>query len=465
MQRSRWLLLALSGARPEILASCPTERIKFESLGWSMLITGGLATVSMWFALTSAVGAKAIIAVAPAVAWGLVILGIDRWLVTSMPIDHGRRFAIAVPRLVLALLLGALISTPLVLRIFQSEINAEISVMKSERASTFLATEQNSSVGEQVAQYSDQVSNLEKVIDSAGAVALNPSADPVVQSLTIQLNDEIQLEQKYYRQWQCQLYGGTGCPAGNGPLAQASESNYQQARSQVTQLQSQIQQRETQLAATDKASEKLRYEQAMNALPGAQQQLKLAVARQNILETNFDTQNEATNGILIRLQALSQLSAGNFTVASARFLVFLLFLVIECLPVTVKLLQQPGSYEQILRVARESELSSARRLYRARPRTTPIPPAADAWGSDVDLRDIWKVFPGRPAEGEGMTEAPQPGQAPSVTATVPDGAPLDSGEIPPATDQALRSLEDERVSAGSDGQSGGIPLRWDDDDR
>ena len=32
----------------------------------------------------------------------------------------------------------------------------------------------------------------------------------------------------------------------------------------------------------------------------------------------------------------------------ARILLFLLFLVIECLPVTVKLLQQPGNYEQIL---------------------------------------------------------------------------------------------------------------------
>ena len=36
----------------------------------------------------------------------------------------------AIPRLVLALLLGSIISTPIVLRIFQSGINGQITVIK-----------------------------------------------------------------------------------------------------------------------------------------------------------------------------------------------------------------------------------------------------------------------------------------------------------------------------------------------
>ena len=47
-----------------------------------------------------------------------------------MPVDGTRKFAMAVPRLALALLLGTLISTPLVLRVFQSEINAQIAKMQ-----------------------------------------------------------------------------------------------------------------------------------------------------------------------------------------------------------------------------------------------------------------------------------------------------------------------------------------------
>ncbi len=74
--------------------------------------------------------------------------------------------------------------------------------------------------------------------------------------------------------------------------------------------------------------------------------------------SNFDAQNEATNGLLIRLQALNQLSDNDFTVNAARFLLFLLFLVIECLPVTVKLMQQPEHYlGQPARAAEASRLT------------------------------------------------------------------------------------------------------------
>src|SRR6185437_14042164 len=109
-------------------------------------------------------------------------------------------------------------------------------------------------------------------------------------------------------------YGGSGCPKGNGPLAQASETSYHQAATQVAALSKQIQQRENQLSATDSASRQARYQQASNALPQAKQQLQIATARQDTLQANFDAQNEAVNGLLIRLEALNQLSDKNFTV-------------------------------------------------------------------------------------------------------------------------------------------------------
>src|SRR5690349_6521906 len=159
-------LLALSGARSDILEQCDTERLKFQSLAWAILITSVMATVSMWFALNSAMGVNAFVALLAALLWGLIILGIDRWLVTSMPIDGSRRWPIAVPRLILAILLGTLISTPLVLRAFQSEINTQIAVIKEQRANAFLSSQQNSTVNKQVTQWTKTVNNLEKVINS-----------------------------------------------------------------------------------------------------------------------------------------------------------------------------------------------------------------------------------------------------------------------------------------------------------
>src|SRR5205807_1101296 len=147
---------------------------------------------------------------------------------------------------------------------------------------------------------------------------------------------------------------------GNGPLAQASQQRYDQAVQQVASLNTQTQTRENALRASDTASQQSRLQQAQNALPGAQNQLKAATDQQDALLNNFDATNRATNGLLIRLQALDQLSSGNTTLNLARFLLFLLFMVIEILPVSVKLLQQPGNYEEILRTATRHELNRAK---------------------------------------------------------------------------------------------------------
>jgi len=284
-----------------------------------------------------------------------------------------------------------------------------------------------------------------------------------VQSLTKQRTNELALKQKYYQQWQCQLYGGPGCPAGNGQLAQASHANYEQASSQVTSLTDQIQRREQQLSASDTASQKSRLDQATSALPAAQQQLKVATARQNALQANFDAQNEVTNGLLIRLQALDQLSRNNFTVNSARFLLFLLFLVIECLPVTVKLMQQPGNYEKILETERAHELSEARQAYRRNRRTSAQSDGPQRPGETTDILEIFErqarnkiTQPDATADAMSPLGRFHPEPDPDMTVAEDEDLSI--------SDRALRDLRDERVSAPSDGHGGGTPLPWDDDD-
>lgn len=348
--------IALSGADAEILDLVPDERVKFASRGWAMLITSGMAAVSMWFALTTAIGVNSILAAPVALLWGLMILGIDRWLVASMPVSSTlRMLAAAAPRLVLALLLGAVISTPMVLRTFQQEINTEIPVIRQQQLSEFLANPQHSQLNRQVSTLQSQVDNLVRVIDSHGQVPVNPATDPLTQSLITQRTREIALQQKYYLKWECEIAGsgGQGCSrssglAGDGPLAHAAEESYENAVAQVKKLNNEIQYRETQLTATDAASANDRFVQAQTALPDAQAQLMAARDQLNTLLDSFNAQNRADNGMLVRLEALDRLSANDSALRLAQLTLFLLFLVIECLPVTVKLLQRPGLYENIL---------------------------------------------------------------------------------------------------------------------
>src|SRR5262249_41480442 len=162
------------------------------------------------------------------------------------------------------------------------------------------------SVGRQVTNAQKRVVSLEKVIDSGGTVVPDPATDPVVKSLTRQQKAELGLEQNYYQQWQCQLYGGPTCPAkGNGVLAQASERAYHKAVAQVATFGREIRAREKVLSANNVAANRLRVSQARSQLPTAQAQLAVAQARLNVLRRNFDVTNESTNGLLIRLQALS----------------------------------------------------------------------------------------------------------------------------------------------------------------
>jgi hypothetical protein len=473
-------LARLAGAREQVLAQCPTERVKFQGLGSAILITSCVATVSMWFALDNAMGINPIAALPAALLWGVVILGIDRWLVTSLPPTGRRRLTIALPRVILALLLGTLISTPIVLRAFQGEINTQISVIKQQRASAFLNSQQHSKVTQRVTNWTNQVNNLDKVINSGGQQPLNPSADPVIKSLTKQENTELGLEQKYYRQWQCQLYGGCGSPKGNGPLAQASHQSYLQAQQAVTNIQNQITDRQNVLSATDKKSQATRLQQAEGALPNAKAQLANAQAQETALRNSFENNNLATNGLLIRLQALNELSAGDFTLNSTRFLLFLFFLVIECLPITVKLLQRPGIYEQILQATAERELSDAKRAIRSGKVPAVAPPQPQAQGpagaaaspasganaghgtSERDMaREAWRTGPAVPQSSRPAS----PNWRTATTVTSP-GSPDTAGSRT-QMDRVLREMSDARrtpTTPAGYGSGNGSELNYDDDD-
>jgi hypothetical protein len=202
-------------------------------------------------------------------------------------------------------------------------------------------------------------------------------------------------------------------------------------------------------AATDAASEHTRYQQAVSALPAAQKQLNAATTQEDTLRNNFYAQNNATNGLLIRLQALGQLSGQSFTLNAARLLLFLLFLVIECLPVTVKLMQQPGIYEQILAERNDLDLKKAKKALRDERYATSMPSpgaAGDVGGRhgtrEEVLDEIWR-------RRTRVQDMPSWSEEPDEDSRL---------------DEAIRGMRDLRAPADTDGRRGGIELRYGDDD-
>src|SRR5687768_9331685 len=139
MPPRRGLLIWLSGADPDTLSRSPREKRKYSGLGGVVLTTACMAGLSAGFALHSGVRAPLVVAVVIALLWALAIANLDRWLVAAA----GRRelwwqnLATLVPRVLLALVIGAVVSTPLVLWIFQREIQAQLTVTQQVERNTY----------------------------------------------------------------------------------------------------------------------------------------------------------------------------------------------------------------------------------------------------------------------------------------------------------------------------------------
>jgi hypothetical protein len=126
----RFLIFA-SGARPEILAQCPTDEATHLGLGGTVIATSLLSAISMIFAMTNALQLGIFEALVAGLLWGLIIFNLDRWLIVSQKrlASAWKQWVNVIPRVIVALLLGFVISEPLIHQLFRSELDRETEVI------------------------------------------------------------------------------------------------------------------------------------------------------------------------------------------------------------------------------------------------------------------------------------------------------------------------------------------------
>lgn len=353
-------LIWLSGAQRDILDDCRTDRAKYIGIGSAVLVTSSMAAVSMSFALHIALKASLPVAIPFALAWGLAIMSLDRWLVVSMSRNQLR---LAIPRVLLGLLFGIIISTPLTLQIFHLEINQQTSIDQTTAASNFQASLKHNQLYVKVQNDEKAVTADQQVINNGGGTGTNPANDPVLTSLNTQLNTDKQQEASYYNQWHCEKYGFPGhCTVGNGPAAQADYNNYIDYKNRVASDQQQITSEQNSLNAKNQTDAAQAVTAARRNL--ATDKVTLATDKKALttLENSFNTNNAANSGILASLRALEELRSNDAIVFWAELLLFLFFTSIECLPICVKVLLNLGptnSYEKAVVKAEEFGLRCA----------------------------------------------------------------------------------------------------------
>lgn len=119
-----------SGVNRKILRQCPTEYAKYAGMGGTIFFTACMAALSGGYAI-STVFDSTIVAVIFGIFWGMLIFNLDRLIVNTMYSDgkvtiSWQELVSGLPRIVMAIFLGIVISTPLELKIFEDAIDIQI---------------------------------------------------------------------------------------------------------------------------------------------------------------------------------------------------------------------------------------------------------------------------------------------------------------------------------------------------
>lgn len=289
-----------SGAVNSVLKRCPTDYIKYQGIGATILFTGIFSALSAGYALYT-VFESYVVSTIFAIIWGMMIFNLDRYIVSGMRKKSNflKELAMAAPRIILAVFIGIVIATPLELKLFESEINAEIGMMQQET-------------------YRQQDELLKKRYE----------ADTKV------INDEITLLRnklsKFDQERTARLSEALSEADGTGGSKIRAMGAIYKAKAK----------------ASDKAEQD--YQLAYAEInPKLEQEL----AKLEVIETKRNAEMETLSrasltGFASRLKALHRLSSADDAIRIAGIFISILFLIIECAPILVKLISERTPYDQ-----------------------------------------------------------------------------------------------------------------------
>jgi hypothetical protein len=303
-----------AGAHQDLLKQFPSEHAKHSGLGGVLLATLVLASLAAGYAIYT-VFDNWVYAIGFGIIWGLIIFNFDRFLVSTMRkygISKRKQLWMAVPRLVLALLIGFTIARPLEMKIFEKEINVKMTenMHKKIQLNDSLLTLENE------AQIKDATTERQRLINRKDAI-----------------EDTLHRLQNAYVQ-EADGTGGSG-QRGIEELTQLKMNAFDQVR---TQFGPEVLQLERKIAAQDDI---------------------LTNAKANVEQKRQDyaASAAANMGFLERNKALSDLSGEESSVFWSCLLISLLIILIEIGPVLSKLIMPIGPYD--IALAREELLQMA----------------------------------------------------------------------------------------------------------
>jgi len=377
-----WRRLAiLGGADGTILDRVPSEQPRFVQMFFVLTGTALVSALSMLFALTTGVQVLVWIAAPLAVVWALLIFNLDRFLTSTMRSTRNawRLLGLAIPRVLMAAIIGFVVAEPIVLQAFHNDIAREVTATNLVQAQSDQKAVTSGPEKKALDAASTRLADLQNqastgiVKGTSSDSASQKAAQDTVTKVTAQMTEQQKVIDQARALYQCELTGegaGTvpGCTGvqGDGASSGAAKSQLDQAQQTYDALAAQLRQANTDLESADNssksatsASETQNRQQAKDQIPTAEQAYKTALDAYNARAADVAGTNAGAVGLLSQISALDRLSAKEPVLGFAHWLIAALFFMIELLPVIVKVLTSwgdPSLYEQAETIAKQVEL-------------------------------------------------------------------------------------------------------------
>jgi hypothetical protein len=375
------MLRRVAGVDETILDWVPEERPRYTRLGAIVLNTGLMAALSM-SVLLGTVDISPFLILPVALIWGYLILSFDGWLVAS---THGvlglAKLRIFLPRLVISVLMGAVIAEPLLLRVFAPAIHTEINQERKDAVDEYesrLRICNPSTAGIAIPAGCDDF--LLNAGDSPDGVRdeLTRAAQErtKLQTLIAGINTELTKRENLARA-ECNGDAGPGLTnrRGEGPNCRRDRAEADRYRSS-----SRLDEHQDDLVAINRRIDTLTTTEGTAST-------QYAKALSTTITEKVDEKRSAQEeiGILDEAKALGVLTSQSPFVLIGSWLLRLLLVAIDCLPVLTKLMSRTTTYDGL--VSRQLDISN-----RLHEKSTTLQEQYDSGRSDVAMhRDEHQV--------------------------------------------------------------------------
>jgi len=335
----------MAGVREELLDWVPEERPRYTRLGLIVFNTGVLAALSLFAALHKIAAVHWLALVPICAVWALLVMTFDGWLVAS---THGvmgwAKVGVFFPRLLISILMGAAIAEPLVLWVFQPAITKEVKAGRQEELNRLesqwttcnpVSGQRNTSAG---------CTDYQLSLASSPQTARDQQTRLKQQRATLQtsvnqINAKVDALKQLARD-ECSGNDGRGLTGrrGEGPNCRQLRRDAQtyQDVNGLAPKQRELNRLNAQITGLDKT-----IKDAADTYAG-----KVALAVRGKVDERRASQEDI--GLLEEMAALDRLSERETVIYAAQWVLRLLLIAIDCLPLLTKTIGGATQYDQIV---------------------------------------------------------------------------------------------------------------------